>query len=56
MLQPGSDILGRAFGLPGIFIAYAADKWVRGLLMMARWHGYGWLPNARATPRRVRRH
>lgn len=52
----GSYILGRAFGLPGIFIAYAADEWVRGLLMMARWHWYGWLPNARNTQRRVRRH
>lgn len=51
----GSYLLGRAFGLPGIFIAYAADEWVRGLMMMARWHWYGWLPNARTTQRRVRR-
>jgi len=51
----GSYLLGRAFGLPGIFVAYAADEWVRGLLMMARWHWYGWLPNARTTQRRVRR-
>ena len=54
VLGLGSYFLGRNFGLPGIFIAYAADEWVRGLLMMARWHWYGWLPNARATQRRVR--
>ena len=54
VLGLGSYVLGRAFGLPGIFIAYAADEWVRGLLMMARWHRYGWIPNARTTQRRVR--
>ena len=52
----GSYVLGRSLGLPGIFIAYAADEWVRGLLMMARWHWHGWLPHARQAQRRVRRH
>jgi Na+-driven multidrug efflux pump len=56
VLGLGSYVLGRSFGLPGIFIAYAADEWVRGLLMMARWHWHGWLPNARRTQRRVRGH
>ena len=51
----GSYYLGRAWGLPGIFVAYAADEWVRGLLMMARWHWHGWLPHARKVQRRVRR-
>ena len=50
----GSYILGRQFGLPGIFIAYAADEWVRGMLMMARWHWHGWLPHARQVQRRIR--
>jgi putative MATE family efflux protein len=56
VLGLGSYVLGRSFGLPGIFIAYAADEWVRGLLMMARWQWHGWLPNARKTQRRVRGH
>lgn len=51
----GSFWLGRWFGLPGIWLAYALDEWVRGLLMMARWHWGGWLPHARATQRQVRR-
>lgn len=54
VLGLGSYILGRKFGLPGVFIAYAADEWVRGLLMMARWHWHGWLPHAREAQRRVR--
>lgn len=54
VLGLGSYFLGRAFGLPGIFIAYAADEWLRGLLMAARWHWHGWLPHARDSQRRVR--
>ncbi len=56
VLGLGSYVLGRSLGLPGIFIAYAADEWVRGLLVMARWHWHGWLPHARSAQRRVRRH
>ena len=41
--------------LPGLWIAYAADEWVRGLTMAARWTWRGWLPHARATHRRVLR-
>jgi Na+-driven multidrug efflux pump len=55
VLGLGSYYLGRAWGLPGIFVAYAADEWVRGLLMMARWHWHGWLPYARKVQRRLRR-
>lgn len=55
VLGCGSYFLGHTFGLPGIFIAYAADEWVRGLLMWARWHWHGWLPHARNSQRRVRR-
>ncbi len=55
VLGLGSYVLGRKFGLPGIFMAYAADEWIRGLLVMARWRWHGWLPNARRAQRRVRR-
>lgn len=53
VLALGSYLLGRTFGLPGIFIAYAADEWVRGMLVSARWHWRGWLPHARQSQRRV---
>ncbi len=55
VLGLGSYLLGRSFGLPGIFIAYAADEWVRGLLVLARWRWHGWVPHARNAQRRVRR-
>lgn len=43
-------------GLVGVWIADAADEWLRGLTMAARWFGHGWLPSAsRATRRRVAR-
>ena len=54
VLGVGSYVLGRRYGLPGIFAAYAADEWVRGLLLTARWSWLGWLPHARETQRRVR--
>jgi Na+-driven multidrug efflux pump len=54
VLGVGSYFMGRAFGLPGIFIVYAADEWIRGLLMQARWVWQGWVPHARDTQRRVR--
>jgi len=54
VLGVGSYFLGRHFGLPGIFFAYAADEWIRGLLLTWRWRWLGWLPYARDTQRRVR--
>jgi Na+-driven multidrug efflux pump len=54
VLGVGSYTLGRAYGLPGIFIAYAADEWIRGLLLQARWTWLGWVPHARNTQRRLR--
>ncbi|WP_437726326.1 MATE family efflux transporter [Sorangium sp. So ce861] len=42
------------WGLAGVWVAYAADEWVRGLAMSARWHFRGWVPHARRTLRRVR--
>lgn len=41
------------WGLVGVWIAYAADEWVRGLTMAARWYRHGWVPHARRTHRRV---
>lgn len=56
VLAGGSWLLGSVLGLglPGVWIAYAADEWVRGLLMWRRWVGLGWVPHARAARRRVR--
>jgi len=55
VLGIGSYFLGHAFGLPGIFVVYAADEWCRGMLMMTRWHLRGWLPHARSAQRRARK-
>lgn len=56
VLAGGSWLLGRhlGLGLVGLWIAYAADEWIRGLLMWRRWAGHGWVPHARATHRRLR--
>lgn len=60
VMAGGSWLLGVHFGLGlvGVWIAYAADEWVRGLLMVARWFGTrwtrrGWVGVARTTRRRV---
>jgi putative MATE family efflux protein len=55
VMAGGSWLLGVHFGLglPGVWIAYTADEWIRGLLMAARWQRRGWLGHARATHRRV---
>jgi putative MATE family efflux protein len=55
VMAGGSWLLGVHFqmGLVGVWIAYAADEWVRGLMMATRWVTLGWLPAARATRRRV---
>lgn len=47
------DVMG--LGLVGLWIAYAADEWLRGLMMCARWWWHGWIPSARATHRRLAR-
>jgi Na+-driven multidrug efflux pump len=56
VLGGGSWLLGIHFGLglTGVWIAYAADEWIRGLLMWRRWVRHGWVPHARATHRRLR--
>lgn len=45
------DVLG--WGLVGVWIAYAADEWLRGLLMWRRWLRLQWVPMARASRRRL---
>jgi len=35
VLGVGSVILGQRYGLVGIWIAYAADEWIRGALMFS---------------------
>jgi Na+-driven multidrug efflux pump len=49
VLAGGSWLFGAVlgWGLPGIWLAYIADEWIRGLLMWHRWSSLGWLPYAR---------
>ncbi|RZJ09329.1 MAG: MATE family efflux transporter [Rubrivivax sp.] len=57
VLAGGSWFLGvyLGWGLVGVWIAYAADEWIRGLIMWRRWATLGWLPHARAAHRKLRR-
>jgi Na+-driven multidrug efflux pump len=50
VLAGGAWLLGDAFGLglPGVWIAYTADEWLRGLAMLARWRARRWVPSTRA--------
>lgn len=50
----GSLWLGAHFGLVGIWIAYAADEWIRGALMFWRWETHGWVTYARGIYQRIR--
>jgi Na+-driven multidrug efflux pump len=50
----GSYLLGRLFGLPGIWLSYALDEWIRGLVLLTRWFRRSWLRSARDTQRNVR--
>jgi len=56
VLAGGSWWLGAhlGWGLAGVWVAYAADEWVRGLLSWWRWAGRGWVPAARRMHRRLR--
>jgi putative MATE family efflux protein len=55
VMAGGAWLLGLhwGFGLAGVWFAYAADEWLRGLIMAARWYRLGWVPHARETHRRV---
>jgi putative MATE family efflux protein len=56
VLAGGSWLLGIHFGLglAGLYIAFAADEWIRGLIMWRRWAVQAWVPHARAARRRLR--
>lgn len=56
VLAGGSWWLGAhlGLGLAGLWIAYAADEWLRGLAMWWRWRSLRWVPQARAAHRRLR--
>ena len=55
VLAGGSWLLGveLGLGLVGVWIAYAADEWLRGLLMWRRWARLAWVPHARHSRRRL---
>jgi len=56
VLAGGSWLLGSycGLGLVGVWIAYIADEWLRGLIMWRRWATLAWVPHARAAHRRLR--
>jgi putative MATE family efflux protein len=53
VLAGGSWLLCGHFGLGllGVWIAYAADEWLRGLLMWWRWRSSAWVSSARRSTR-----
>jgi putative MATE family efflux protein len=55
VLAGGSWLLGSYFGLGlvGVWLAYIADEWIRGLLMWRRWARLAWVPHARASRKRL---
>jgi Na+-driven multidrug efflux pump len=56
VLAGGSWLLGvhLQWGLVGVWVAYAADEWIRGMLMWRRWLSLGWVPHAKTTYARLR--
>jgi putative MATE family efflux protein len=50
----GSLWLGAHYGLVGIWIAYAADEWIRSAIMFRRWETHGWVSHAREVHQRLR--
>ena len=56
VLAGGSWLFGvvLGWGLPGVWLAYAADEWIRGLIMWRRWATHAWVPHARASRKRLR--
>jgi putative MATE family efflux protein len=55
VMAGGSWLFGKYFGLGlvGVWIAYALDEWIRGLIMLWRWFSRGWVAHARASVRRA---
>ena len=56
VLAGGSWLFGvvLGWGLPGVWLAYAADEWIRGLIMWRRWVRQRWVPHARAARQRLK--
>ena len=56
LLAGGSWLFGVhwGWGLTGIWLAYAADEWARGLTVWRRWISLQWLPAARQSLQRMR--
>jgi putative MATE family efflux protein len=54
VLGVGSVMLGQRYGLVGIWVAYAADEWIRGAMMFWRWETHGWVSHAREIHQRLR--
>jgi putative MATE family efflux protein len=56
VLAGGTWLLGvhLGWGLVGVWLAYAADEWLRGLVNWRRWARQAWVPHARQARRRVR--
>ena len=51
----GSPWMGQWLGLPGIWLIYALDEWIRGLALLARWRWRGWLSHARSSQQSLRK-
>ena len=51
----GSPWMGQWLGLPGIWLIYALDEWVRGLALLIRWRWRGWLSHARSSQQSLRK-
>ena len=47
----GAWLLGvkLGYGLPGVWVAMAADEWTRGLAMLWRWRSGAWKTKALVT-------
>ncbi len=57
VMAGGAWLLGTHFGLGllGVWLAFAADEWLRGLTMLARWRARSWVGLARQAHARARR-
>lgn len=56
VMAGGSWFFGHVlgWGLAGIWLAYALDEWLRGVLMLWRWHALRWVPVAKRSWRESR--